>query len=155
MRAQYLRDGTNQGVEIARKVSFLVRKRHDLVFSDTYHSARDALTLINEIEAAKQLAKAPFDRARGKNPTSGGPAGSLQRSNVFGELGRSASRVTSTVAWAGAQGGRMAFGIRTVRVSVSGHTIRRTRSAICPAYGGLVLVEITPGGMTRNLEDRN
>ena len=44
MRAQYFRDITEQGVEAARQMSFLVEQGHDAVFSQSYRSAREALT---------------------------------------------------------------------------------------------------------------
>lgn len=71
MRAQYFRDITDQGVEIARQMSFLVEQGHDAVFSESYRTARDALNSKIEIEAAKQLAKTRLERAR----TRGQPAG--------------------------------------------------------------------------------
>ena len=44
MRDQYIRDITEQGVEIARQMSSLVEQGNDAVFSKSYRSARDALT---------------------------------------------------------------------------------------------------------------
>ena len=44
MRAQYFRDITEQGVEMARQMPFMVEQGHDAVFSESYRSAREALT---------------------------------------------------------------------------------------------------------------
>ena len=44
MRAQYFREITEQGVEAARQMSFLVEQGHDAVFSESYRSAREELT---------------------------------------------------------------------------------------------------------------
>ena len=52
MRAQYFRDITDQGVETARQMSFLVEQGHDAVFSESHRSAREALTTKIEIETA-------------------------------------------------------------------------------------------------------
>ena len=65
MRAQYFRDITEQGVEAARQMSFLVEQGHDAVFSQSYRSAREALTSKLENEAAKMLAKARLEKAGG------------------------------------------------------------------------------------------
>lgn len=65
MRAQYFRDITEHGIEMARQMSFLVEQGHDAVFSESYRSARKALTSKMEIEAAKMLAKARLERISG------------------------------------------------------------------------------------------
>lgn len=72
MRAQYFRDVTDQGVEIARQMSFLVEQGHDPVFSESYRTAREALSSKLEIEAAKQLAKARLERAGSRAQSGGG-----------------------------------------------------------------------------------
>lgn len=74
MRAQYFRDITEQGVEMARQMAFLVEQGNDAVFSDSYRTARDALTSKMEVEAAKQLAKARLEKANGSR-TAGGQTG--------------------------------------------------------------------------------
>lgn len=79
MRAQYFREITEQGVEAARQMSFLVEQGHDAVFSESYRSARQALTSKLEIEAAKMLAKARLAKATGgkstgTGSTTGGPS---------------------------------------------------------------------------------
>ena len=71
MRAQYFRDFTEQGVETARQMSFRVEQGYDAVFSESYRAAREALTSKLDIEAAKQLAKARLERARGRSQTGG------------------------------------------------------------------------------------
>ena len=71
MRAQYFRDLTEQRVEIARQLSFLVEQGHDAVFSESYRSARTALTAKMETEAAKMLAKARRERASSRSGPSG------------------------------------------------------------------------------------
>lgn len=76
MRAQYFRDITEQGMETARQMSFLVEQGHDAVFSESYRSAREALASKMEVEAAKQLAKARIDRAAKKGK--GGAGGAAQ-----------------------------------------------------------------------------
>ena len=70
MRAQYFRDITDQGVETARQMSFLVEQGYDAVFSESHRSAREALTTKIEIETAKQIAKARVERAAGRNTSS-------------------------------------------------------------------------------------
>ena len=65
MRAQYFRDITDQGVEAARQMAFLVEQGHDAVFSDSYKSAREALTSKLEIQAAKMIAKARLEKTTG------------------------------------------------------------------------------------------
>lgn len=77
MRAQYFRDITEQGVEIARQMAFLVEQGHDAVFSESYRSARDALTSKMEVEAAKQLAKARLEKARGAGVSAKGSGSAL------------------------------------------------------------------------------
>lgn len=74
MRAQYFRDVTEQGMEMARQMAFLVEQGHDAVFSESYRSAREALTSKIETEAAKEMARARMERSRGAN-RSGGPEG--------------------------------------------------------------------------------
>lgn len=74
MHAQYFRDVTGQGVEIARQMSFLVEKEHDAVSSESYRSARTALTYKMEIEAAKMVATARLGRASSKGGNSSGAA---------------------------------------------------------------------------------
>ena len=70
MRAQYFRDITEQGVETARQMSFLVEQGHDAVFAESHRSAREAITTKIEIEMAKQIAKARVERAAGRNTSS-------------------------------------------------------------------------------------
>lgn len=72
MRAQYFRDITEQGVEMARQMAFLVEQGNDAVFSEAYRTARDTLTTKMEVEAAKQLAKARLEKGA---RTTGGQAG--------------------------------------------------------------------------------
>lgn len=74
MRAQYFRHITEQGVEIARQMSFLVEQGNDAVFSKSYTSARDALTSKIETEAAKMLAKARVERASTRHGGGSGPS---------------------------------------------------------------------------------
>lgn len=64
MRAQYFRDITEQGMDTARQMSFLVEQGHDAVFSNSYRTAREALNTKLEVEAAKQLAKARIEKAK-------------------------------------------------------------------------------------------
>lgn len=71
MRAQYFRDITEQGIEEARQMSFLVEQGHDAVFSESHRSARQALTSKLEVEAAKALAKRRLERARGGSKKDG------------------------------------------------------------------------------------
>lgn len=66
MRAQYFRDITENGLEQARQMAFLVEQGHDAVHSESYRSAREALTSKIEVEAAKQLAKARLGQSGGK-----------------------------------------------------------------------------------------
>lgn len=66
MRAQYFRDITENGIEQARQMAFLVEQGHDAVHSESYRSAREALTSKIEVEAAKQLAKARLGQSGGK-----------------------------------------------------------------------------------------
>ena len=72
MRVQYFREITEQGVEAARQISFLVEQVHDAVFSESHRSAREALTNKLEVEAAKMLAKARLEKATG-NKNNGSP----------------------------------------------------------------------------------
>lgn len=53
MRAQYLRNMMEHGLEMARQMSVLVEQRNDAVFSESYRSARRAPKSKIEIEAAK------------------------------------------------------------------------------------------------------
>lgn len=71
MRAQYFRDITEQGVEAARQMSFLVEQGHDAVFSESYRTAREALTTRLETETAKQLAKTRMEKVAGNKGTGG------------------------------------------------------------------------------------
>ena len=66
MRAQYFKDITGHGMEMARQISFLVRQGSDAVFSDAHRSAKDPLTAKIETEAAKTLVKARLEAARNK-----------------------------------------------------------------------------------------
>lgn len=63
MRAQYFRDITDHGIEGTRQMEFLVEQGHVAVHSESYRTAREALTSKLEIEAAKPLAKSPLERA--------------------------------------------------------------------------------------------
>ena len=74
MRAQYFRDITEHGVEEARQMAYLVEQGHDAVHSESYRTAREALTGKLEVEAAKQLAKARLEKAK-KTKKKGGPSG--------------------------------------------------------------------------------
>ena len=65
MRAQFFWESTEQGVEAARQMSFLVKQGHDAVFPESYRTAREFLTTKLETEAAKMLAKARLERATG------------------------------------------------------------------------------------------
>lgn len=62
-RAQYFGDITENGMEDARQMAFLVEQGSDAVQFSTYKTAREALTGKLEIEAAKQIAKARLERA--------------------------------------------------------------------------------------------
>lgn len=55
MRAQYLRDITEQVVETARHNAHFVEQGHDAVFSVFYRTASEALTNKLEVEVAKIL----------------------------------------------------------------------------------------------------
>ena len=69
MGAQYFREITEQRVEAARQMSFLVEQGHDAVFSQSYRSAREALTNKLEDGASKMLAKARLAKATGNKNT--------------------------------------------------------------------------------------
>lgn len=56
MRAQYLRDVTEQGMAMARQMSFLVEQGHDVVLLQSYQTSGEDLTSNLEAKAAKQLA---------------------------------------------------------------------------------------------------
>lgn len=71
MRAQYFRDVVENGVEEARQMAYLVEQGHDAVHSESYRTAREALTSKIELEAAKQLAKARISKAGGKKKGGG------------------------------------------------------------------------------------
>ena len=75
MRAQYFRDITENGIEEARQMAFLVEQGSDAVHSGVYKSVREALTGKLESEAAKQLAKARLDRTNKKKKGKGGATG--------------------------------------------------------------------------------
>lgn len=77
MRAQYFRDITENGIEEARQMAFLVEQGNDAVHSETYKTAREALTGKLEVEAAKQLAKARLERAS-KKKKKGGASGAAE-----------------------------------------------------------------------------
>ena len=62
MRAQYFRDITDQGIEAARQMAFLVGQGHDAVFSDSYKFAREAFPTKLEI---KMIAKARLEKITG------------------------------------------------------------------------------------------
>lgn len=78
MRAQYFRDITENGIEEARHMAFLVEQGNDAVHSPTYRTAREALTGKLEVEAAKQLAKARLERATSKKKKKGGASGAAE-----------------------------------------------------------------------------
>lgn len=63
MRAQYLKDITEQVIEVARQMSFLVEQSQYAVFSESNRSARETLTAKIDVEAAKQLAKTRLRKA--------------------------------------------------------------------------------------------
>lgn len=65
--AQYSKYAVDQGMELARQISFLAEQGQDPAFSQSYRSAWEALTSQLEVEAAKQLAKAHLKCARGKS----------------------------------------------------------------------------------------
>lgn len=58
MRVQYFRDITDQRVEAASQMAFLVEQEHDTVFFESHKSAGVALTSKLEIPATKTIAKA-------------------------------------------------------------------------------------------------
>lgn len=66
MRSQYFRDITENGIEEARQMAFLVEQGSDAVHSNAYRSTREVLTGKLEVEAAKQLAKSRLERATKK-----------------------------------------------------------------------------------------
>lgn len=66
MRAQYITDIKEQGVVLARQMAFLVEQGHDAVFSESYHSVIEALTVKMEFEAAKGLSNAHLEKTRGR-----------------------------------------------------------------------------------------
>ncbi|PXF49273.1 hypothetical protein BWQ96_00847 [Gracilariopsis chorda] len=55
MRAQYFRDITENGMEEAKQMAFLVEQGHNAVHSESYRTAREALSTKLEFEAAMQL----------------------------------------------------------------------------------------------------
>ncbi|PXF40470.1 hypothetical protein BWQ96_09819 [Gracilariopsis chorda] len=63
MRAQYFRDITEKGMEEAKQMAFVVEQGHDAVHSESYRTAREALSTKLEFEAAKQLAKNRLEKA--------------------------------------------------------------------------------------------
>lgn len=63
---QYFRDKLEQMLDVSRQMAFLVEKGHDVAFSGSYRSAREALTGKLEVAIAKQLAKTRLERARGQ-----------------------------------------------------------------------------------------
>ena len=74
MRAQYFKDVTEHGVEMARQMSYLVEQSNDAVFSEAHRTARQALTGRIETEAAKVLAKARLEAVTKKKKKGGGRA---------------------------------------------------------------------------------
>lgn len=72
MRAQYFSDVTEQGMDMARQMSFLVEQGHEVVLSQSYRSSREALTSKLETESGKQLAKARLQRARCRGASQSG-----------------------------------------------------------------------------------
>lgn len=42
MRAQFFRDVTENGMDEARQMKYIVEKGHDAVHSGSYHTTRDA-----------------------------------------------------------------------------------------------------------------
>lgn len=71
MRDQYFRDITEQGIEEARHISFLVEIGNKAVHSECYRSARDALTSKLEIESAKQFPQPGLEKATRKKKKGG------------------------------------------------------------------------------------
>lgn len=66
MRGQYFRDITMQELEVARQRCFLVKERHDAVLSESYRTAKEALTIKIEIESVKQLAELKLEQLNGR-----------------------------------------------------------------------------------------
>lgn len=52
-------------MEEARKISFLVEKDHDAVFLESHRTAREYLTSKMNMEVAKKISMARFERIRG------------------------------------------------------------------------------------------
>lgn len=78
MRTQYFKNRTEQGVDIAMQMSFLVEQNQDAVFSESHRSARTILTSKMESEAAKMIAKAMLERASTRGGGQGGPSAAAQ-----------------------------------------------------------------------------
>lgn len=78
MRAQYFRDITENGIEEARQMAFLVEQGNDAVHSASYKTARSALNGKLEVEAAKQLAKARLERATKNKKKKGGASSAAE-----------------------------------------------------------------------------
>lgn len=57
MRAQSSRDSAENGAEEAWQMTYIIEQRHDVVQSGSYRTAREALTVKIETEAAKQPAE--------------------------------------------------------------------------------------------------
>ncbi|PXF42119.1 hypothetical protein BWQ96_08151 [Gracilariopsis chorda] len=81
MRAQYFRDITEHGMEEAKQMAFLVEQGHDAVHSESYRTAREALSTKLEFEAATQLPKNRLEKAN-KTAQKGKKGGSAKGSAV-------------------------------------------------------------------------
>lgn len=60
-----LQDKKEQGMEVARQMTFLVKEGHDSALSKSHSFAREALSRKLKAKAAKQLAKLFLEKARG------------------------------------------------------------------------------------------
>ena len=58
-------------------MSFIVDQGHDSVFSESYRTAREALTTKLETEAAKVLSKARLERATGSKGVGSSNTGTI------------------------------------------------------------------------------
>lgn len=79
MRAQYFCDITENGIQEARQMAFLVKQGSASIHSNRNRTARESLTGNLEIEAAKQLERARLERAN-KIKDKNGCAGSAAES---------------------------------------------------------------------------
>lgn len=70
MKAQFFRDINENGVEEAKQMAYLVKQGHDAVHSESYWTAREALTLKSDVGSWSRrqstLIKPAFKKAGGK-----------------------------------------------------------------------------------------